>query len=546
MRQVNLYIFGLLIFCTSLQAQVDTTSLSTENVSVYKSYEAVIAQAQQKDVDFEISTSSKRDLNYSYQLNNPKEIDFEEAKVVINPLKHKGDQEVINDTKDGQVYGSYGNLSTIKAGLGYKYYIEDWFETGVNLHHFSANGASENALNVRNLQGDYYINYFLNPKTKVGIQAFGSYQKRSLDETLQTELDNFSLPFRKLGGSVNASHINFEKTGIAFRTRLTYDKLERLESNRKIDQHHETMLDWSTNVLKAIAPKVNFEVDIQLNQFGINTDQNKITDWSFYPRIQVNDDNIQVNGGIDFIQGTDVNILFPIVSIHVPSVFKDINVTLETEGAFNRYNMHWISENNPFLQAPILNDSLAGYTRSYKLSLSRDFGWFTPNLSIAVNDYENDVHYIQNEAVENIYARFELAAYDRTELEINPSININRNNLGFETGLVYRRFFNTSEVVPFYRPEVSIYLNATQELIDNKLSLKQMIIYNGSQNALNERGLVNIINPYWDVALRLDYKVNSSWSVFAEGTNLINQDIEVYQNVQNYGRQFWGGLAFRF
>lgn len=544
MRYLILSITFILVSHISTAQLRDTSDLQADNVHVYKSYEAIVAQAKKKTINIDPTTTPKRDLNYSYNLKNKKDVDFERSSPMVQPLSYEIDGQIVKDVKDATAYLAYGNYNTVRAGAAYKYYIEDWMEAGFKVDHHSTHKNLAPLNNLNSTVGQLYLSYFLSPRTKLGLEGIGTRRKRSLDAPLQDSTITFELPYSSLGAALNLSHTSFEKLGVSARTRISYDKLKHTDINQ--NAIYEKQFDINTNIIMSFGESVNLEVDLNYTTFNLGQETPlKTSDLVLRPRINYSNTNFNLEGGIELIKTTNPNFIFPIARLDLFAIVQGIDISVFTDSEYYRTSMHYMSSMNPYMHVGSL-DSEASYRRSYNLQIAKDFGQLTPSLTVSYNDYINDVFFTNRQLIsDHTIRQFNVETYDRKEINIHPEVSYNQEFFQLNLGLDYKHFLSDSIDVQ-YVPSLSVNFSASEKLFDNKLSLTQLVQYSGTRQARGADSELTTLNTFLDFGLRAEYRVSDTFSVFGEGFNLLDSETQVWNGVANYGRNFWGGLKVRF
>jgi len=556
MKNILSFIIISLFACQLLAQVTDTTALESENVAVYKSYEAAVAQATQKSIDIVTPVHQIIKKNYSYKLNNKKSIDFERSNPVIRPLAYDNEGSTITDLKDATIYGAYGNLRTIKAGGAYQYYIEDWLDAGIKIDHFSNKAqtyVNKQIPSLMNTQGKIYASYFLSPKTKVGVEGNGRWNNRATQFLPTSELDttNYNLPTNQIGAAVNFSHTSFETSGFAIRSRFAYDRMRRtLEYDNLYLNENKMSLD--NNIYKKLGESMAAEVDVKYRNYistvEANSNNNSVTNYDLIvrPRISYTSVNYTLSTGVEMIRTSGDNYLFPIANIKIPSIIAEIDLSIYTDTDYNRYSLHSLVEDNPFA---ILNtnETNAMYRRSINLQLDRSIiGAWNASIRFSYNDYQNDIQYINNGNPMAITpTTFDYTFIDRKEVSITPTVGIVDDLIDLNLSMTYNHFLGDNKDDLLYTPRINVDLSATEKLLNNKLFLSQSISYNSSFNGQYEIGDIIGKSGFADISGKIEFKVSRTFSVFVEGVNLLDSNYEQWHNVYNNGRQFWGGVKLR-
>ncbi len=542
--RIYITIIALLLSQSLIAQTTDTTSLTTENVKVIKNYEANIATAIQQEIQVDYKPQKTTTQNYRYTTDSEINLEYEPIDPNIRPKVYKSDEHVDRDIKDATVYGAYGIMNTIKAGGAYHYYIEDWIEAGVRVDHFSTR-SPEQIYNRANTYGQVYLSYYLSPRTKIGIEGNGDNLGREIDMAITDRYGK--IKYQRLGGALNFSHNSFEKSGFAFRSKLSMDRLQNNYSNA-ITNPSENQLDLKSNLLKKINDNSNVEVDFgYYNSSQANlVDNQSITDVTVRPRVSYKKSNLKIGIGAEYIGVGEDKFMFPLVDIQINQLFNNLGIRLYTESVYSRTNMHQIYQQNPYY---IINETevLPSYQRSYNLSIMYPYKNWTPSITVSYNDYDNDVFYLNTSVFTyDTESMFMVHTLDRKEISITPSFTYQSESFGIDWRLDYRHFLDDQGDNLIYRPKLSSDLKMHQYVFDDKLRLTQMLSFVGERFSQSEDSLERRLEPFVDFGFKVDYMASDFFSVFAEGVNLLDQDYQYYYNIENLGRQVWGGITLRF
>ena len=538
--RTTLLLFISFIAVQSFGQQQDSTTISSENVEVVKNYEAIIATAVKKDIPINYEPNRPAKKNYTYRTDKNVDLDIETIEPSIRPKIYDEEKSDMSDIKDGTVYGAYGNMNTINAGGAFHYYIEDWMEAGFAVDHLSTRSPN-NVYNRANTTGSLYASYYLSPKNKIGIEGFGDNIGREINMDIAESYSK--IKYQKTGGAINLSHNSFETSGFAFRGRLSYDRLNN-SNTEMTDDADEKLLSAQSNIIKKISDDLNFEVDFNWNNYSqINLD--KRSDLILRPRLQLRKGKIVAKGGIEYIKTETESFLFPIVDVQWNQLYKNFGLRLYTSSDFHRTSMHHIYTQNPYYMIGSV-DVLPSYRRSYNLEINYVYKKLTPKLRVSYNDYLNDIFYL-NTSMENYSTEsmFMIKTADRKEISLSPMIEFRTSDVEIASSFRYNFFIDQSTEDVIYRPRMSADLNFSAYVWNDKLKITQLTSFVGERFAQDENGVSQELKPFVDLGLRLEYDMSKTFSIYAEGVNLINQDYQFYYNIENIGRQFWGGVRVR-
>lgn len=541
--------FSLNVIC----AQIDSTSLESETVSVVKSYEAQIQKAQQRKIDVKVPKKRKVKTSYTYRLNNKTDIDFDREEPVISPYTFSDDKAAITDRKDGLIYGAYGNNRTIKLGGAYQYYIEDWLETGVQLDHHSnrtVRNITQYSPSTNITKGRLYGSYFLNQRTKVGLEGHGAFEQREafLIPNINSNELILNLPTNTFGGTVNLSHTSFENLGIVIRSKFGFDRIQQTIDREDPLTTNENLISAENNILKRINNNISIESDVNYRRITLSTSQAKLTssDLILRPQVRYKSNLLSTKIGIEYIKGDDDNFIFPIIDVNLGKIYKDIDIRFYTDSEYDRSDMKYLNSNNPFITYN-LNSIRPVYAQNYNLNISRKISFLEPSLEFTYSRFINEVQFINlTDANTLMSSLFEIDFIDRSELSLTPRIVIGNEILNLDLNMTYHHFLDMKNVEVLYRPQYELELTASEKVLNEKLSLSQSIHYSAKRFGRNSDGLNSELDPILDISFTLDYHLSDTFTVFGEAYNLLDSSYEIWNGIDNYGRQFWGGLRFKF
>jgi hypothetical protein len=549
----NLYtavIFSLIT--TNIFSQVDTTKLQSESVQVFKSYQANINTSQRKTIHIKAPKVNKISPTYSYNLSNNVAVDFERAEPSIRPLNFNEDRNVL-DQKNGMIYGAYGNLKTIKAGGNYHYFIEDWLEAGVQVDHHSNSSivtAQQFSPDLNSTSGKLYGSYFINDRTKLGVEGHASINNRSS----MIYYDNFEsididYPLRNIGGVINLSHNSFEKNGFSVKSKLSADRfrqvIDTINSNVS-----ESNIAFDNNIYKKLTSNFSAEVDVNFQSIKIDNDvESKSNDLILRPRLRYKSDLFSLVGGVEYLKGTNISFVFPIIDFRIENIIEEVDFRLFTQSNFMRNSLSNLTSQNPYFIGNNLDSLSSSYIQSYSLEVSRDINDWTTGISLGYFNINNDVQFINLRNENALRSPIFTADYiSRNEIAVTPRIEYNSELVDLDLFFTYHHFLDEAinEGSILYRPKYEIGISSKQKLFDNKLIISQTFVYSDVRFGRDTEGFTAKLDPILDLAVTVDYKLTSSFTVFGEVYNLLDTEYRVWNSIDNYGRHLWGGIRFKF
>lgn len=522
--------------------QADSLTIATEQVEVVKRYEAAILQARKKKISYQAKEKQSSPINYNYNVTTEKVIDFDRPDPEIRALSYKGDPAQKEDLKDGYVYGGYGNYKTISAGAAYHYYIEDWLETGFKMDHFSSRDSIVETISPDPLKKyattdiDAYLGYYLGKQTKLTLQGNSNFSNRTV------YFDNpINVPLNQWGTDIELSHNIFEDKGFALRVGGSYLRTTSdlfLEANQA-----ENRYGGRLNILKSLSDNLSVEIPFSYHRY-VSNNYASVSDLEVEPTLRLQGQNYGLRAGLQYITGDDVSLIFAVINLKLESVFAGIDLTLSTESDYNRNSLSFLSEVHPYHNFTLDNYS-PSYNKTYALGLDYRLNDLEFSLGFSYNEYENEAN----------FQDFLLPVMNyihRDAFVINPNISYAPSEtIGVGLDFEYH-FFLTDSLNLYYKPQAKLDLHSKQTLFDSKLELVQKISYVGARDVgrrIESSAGVSFMESelpgFWDVSLKLNYRLSPSFDLFAKGTNLLGQDYVIWNPIYAHKQQVWAGIKFR-
>jgi hypothetical protein len=532
-------LISLISLCSADAYAQDTTKIATKKVEVVKNYEAIIQQASRKVIPVSLEEKEPVTIEYNYKMNSKARLDFERPAAIVRPISYKTEQKKDEDIKDGSIYGGYGNYQSLNLGAAYHYYIEDWIDAGFKVDHFSAEDSSLPFQKYNDTDANAYASYYLTKNTKAGIDVnYGQFSHFTPFTTAEDSLIATEQSFNNLGGALSLSSYIFEKAGISFRSRLSYDIL-----NQEQDDTRENMLEADLNFLKKISDNISLELPLKYNNYSFKNDTlASITarDIVLRPQLRIVQQYFNAHAGIEFINADSINYIFPIIDINIEDVYEGIDIHLYTSSNYRRNTMHYLSSVNPYYRTDRTTLDL-NYLRSYNLAVERDYLNWTFKLRASYNNYVgDDIHFDRSDTNRAI-----VSGLDRNEWQAAPSIRYSDDIIDMEFSYTRNFFLGNNKNILYYRPESVLALNLTEVLLGDKLSLTQNINYLSSRKHAHPSDEDNLLDAFVELNLGLELEISESIGVYARATNVLGSEYALWFNHPVFERQIWGGLRLK-
>jgi len=359
------------------------------------------------------------------------------------------------------------------------------------------------------------------------------------------EIDStWSLPINKYGVNLGLSHNVFEDKGFVIRANGGYDYAIHKEDSDLNNKIYGAEL----NVFKSLNENLSIELPLSYKRttasnIARDSLSQTVGDIVLEPNFRLRSENYTLKGGVQYISGDSASFIFPIIDLSLPSVIAGIDLRLFTASTYLRNSLYNISEINPYVYAPSLDNS-PSYERAYNLEASYAYLGFDFTLGFAYSQYKNSLNFFR--AIE----RRTVADYvDRDEFSLLPRITHKYKDF-VTTGLSARYNFFLTDLgdTPLnLQPKFSLTLDSEQLLLDNKLVLEQALVYN------HNRKVASILEPwnfletdgFVDLSMKASYRVSKTIDLFIKGTNLLGTDYYVWNDQNVFQQQLWGGVKVR-
>lgn len=538
MRTIQLLTF--LVLASSLSTAQDTiVNLPSDQVEVVKNYEAIILQAIKKDIPVQQRDVEHQPISFFYTKKTPKLIEFDRPDPQIQALSYNVQNKRTTDIKDGNFYGSYGNLNTIAAGGAYHYYIEDWIEAGFKADHFSANDKSLDFQKLSTTNADIYAGYYFTPRTKLKLGGHASFDRHRTDgpdiiDSLFTEQK-----FDKFGGNLAFSHTSFEALGVVFRSYVSFDNLKQID-----DEVDQNTLSATASLLKTINNNLSIEIPFEYRRLNFTADvfEANVNDIQIKPRIRVKNEKYNGHLGIHYINGSNFSSILPNAQISIPELFAEIDLFLLVLSEFQRNELEALSDLNPYyhtLSTPLTPNLV----KKYGLKFRRNFDKATITFKSALIHQDSMVNFHFVESSKRFQA--DHINLKTIQFDLGLAYQINSNNK-VQVNVIRRNFLD--EVIPYYLANWELEFSIQNATSDNKLITELGFNYLGKRQFSESEvtGFEGLsLKAFGDLWADIEYKLNPSIGLFAKASNILNTDgAAIWLGHPVLGPQVWGGLRF--
>lgn len=521
----------------------DSIPLPTQNIKVVKQFQPRATEAKAIEIfPKQIKAATLPDLNISYDI-PAKEFSIEYPDPVIKPLVFEESLE-LDDKKDGYVKLGYGNLNSPFVESQFHYDIQDWFQTGFNIKHFSARDENPDIFRAYSrTDAEVYASYYLTDQTKATVDVFYENQDRTLccsevrafDELPSTMLDRYGLGLR-------IDHNSFSVKGLSSKHNLEVSRV-----NSRLNEESEYKFSYSSTSNKTINKKLLFNLPIGLDYFTSDEWNDNPYQFTTRPNVFYKHKNLSIRGGA-FLASNDSLYVRP----HLEASYQFAKYNIEAKASYvansSTNSLHKLYGGMPFYQNA--QDSLIGFEKNEKISLGALYK--TKKSSIYLGGFYANFsdHPLFLLVSPNLHQKA-LADWDGFGLELKGhyalpkilTVHIDLSLNGYDW-----MFELDSFIGPTYIPPFEIDIKLVQEPFKG-LSIYQRLEFQNETAAvivLDSGALVGSIPSFIDLSAGVEYLFKKKVGLYFEAGNLLNKSYQRYLFDNSFGINFQGGIQFLF
>lgn len=521
----------------------DSIPLPTQNVKVVKQFQPKAADAKAIEIfPKDIKTTTLPALTMQYDIPTI-EFDIDYPDPVIKPLVYE-EEENFEDNKDGYAQLGYGNLASPFIESQFHYDIQDWFQTGFNVKHFSAKDETSEIFRAYSRSdAEVYASYYLTDQTKATVDVFYENQDRSLCCSGIKEFENLpSTMLDNYGVGLRIDHNSFSVKGFSTKHNIDVSRV-----NSRLNEESEYKYAYSSTSNKTISKKLLFNLPLTFNHFTSEEWVNNPNQFTARPNVYYKDKKLSIRGGA-FVATTDSLYIRP--HVEASYQFTDYNIEAKVSYVANSSvnSLHHLYEQMPFFHNA--QDTLVSYARQEKISLGALYKTKKSSLYLGgfYANFNDQALFVYQES--NLHERT-LGNWDGFGLELNGHYALPKILTVFiemELNGYDWMFTADSEINPTYIPPFSVNLKLVQEPIKG-LNIYQRMEYQNETSALFVQDgnlFVGSIPSFVDISAGLEYLFKNKVGLYIEAGNLLNNSYQRYIFDNSFGMNFHGGLKFLF
>ncbi len=558
----------LLVSFFTLFAHAQDDDLGTEVINVVRPYTPSVSDAFKIEETPSLTdsvTTQKKQVDYSI-FSVPVASTFTPA---------KGKATTVERKRPEKIFGNYATLGlgNYSSALG-EFYSNFEISREDNVDFFFKHNSSQGGIEDVVLDDKFY-----NSSLDVNYTSRQRDMSYNLGLGLLHQLYNWyglAPEYMAFAELADETGVNHSYIGVAAKGNLTFDDMIFSEGDVMVRYFGDS---YSSSEINAqVQPKFTFDLGGQ--DVGLNFDVNYLNgsfDRTYFdpnigiqhsylnsgahPYVRFQNDDFSINLGAKVVYGMDMEnsesdfFIYPKVEASLKLVDEFVTLYAGVDGDLIQNTYYDFTQENPFL-SPTL--TIAPTDKQYE-GFGGIKGKFTNTISYNLKgSYKNEIAkplFVSNPLV-NISLEPSPEGYqfgnsfgveydDVTTLEVFGEIQAEI-TANVTLGLNASYFNYTTDVLPeaFNLPELkaSAFLNAA---FSDKVFGGFSLFYVGERKDLFDSN-VRTLDGYLDANIHLGYNINSQFTIFAKGSNLLGETYEKWLNTPVLGIQVLAGATYKF
>lgn len=439
--------------------------------------------------------------------------------------------------------------------------IADNTQLGVGVKHFSS------WTDVKNYAPSSFMN------NKFDINMINDFGNHDLKTTIDYQYDLYHYYGFKpdLFPELNFSKSDIAQTyqSVGFETQLTSSKTDLryiqhqvgLKYNYLFDKHqskeHEVNLDVR---LASVFDWFDFGgsqtigLDVSGNYYR-NSDSIRNSNCALIgalPYLKLQGDFYQLKLGVQFSYKTDDDPkfwLYPVINGSLFVFDKKLEFYAGIEGGMKRITYSSLIDDNPFISSAILplefQNTVFGFEGGVRTSAIKNVDL---HFGVRYDDNKLMPYFVTDSSLllENQF----VVIYDDTK-EFHFLFDFiwrATQKYGVEAAFRYNQYITDQQTKAWNKPNYELKLDVYYKPV-SKIKLDLMLLSYGKRFAptyIQNQETIHTISPFYDLQFGVEYEINDNFSVFLQGTNLLNDKYELFYNYPVQGIQVFGGMKVRF
>lgn len=520
-------------------------TLPSENVTVLKSFEAQLLDAERVDISPELPRPDTTRSLQTYRLPF-REIDIDYPPPSIRPYGMKRDK--LADAYKGILRAGGGFPNALYGDGAYRYLFENSLDLGLRIQHHSANFKKNPNQRFSNtsagVDGAYYA------KQGFAINAGLGYEQENLffygynfDETFNDTVLTDDVRQRFSTIRFNGGIFNGERTqgDLNYKANLDAYFLNDFYASK------EQGFDLQFGGTKWFAEKHSLDILLRTDlTFFQDTADQTLHNFFLIPAFTFHGDAFKIRLGVNVANHNDEFSFFPDVLASLNILGNQLAAFAGADGTLQKNSFMSLTTYNPFLiSRPILENT---NVRHYFGGVKGDLKFIQYSGQVGYKQTQNlALFLIQDNPLIVSHRRFDVV-YDTVSIvNIQGSVVVNLVK-GLEiAGTVNQNIYTTTvQEKPWHLPALTVNASAQYTALEGKLTVRGEIFLENGVPFINPQGDADNLNTLFDVSLGAEYFFSKNIGIWAKINNLANNERQRWQYYPTYGINAMAGVSARF
>ncbi len=456
--------------------------------------------------------------------------------IAIKPIAY--DYQQNTSQHHGFVKVDKGSLNPIHAQGAYTY-------TAANYFNLTAAGAYDNRrdnsvedMYVNQISGSLSMDYYLNKETKTDISisydesSFGLYSELGERNGAEAAYNNISIGLGLQTFRTTPNHWNF---------RGHFDFDNWTSSTDQID-------DRSFHTIGQATYMIDDTWDVSFTpEYKVLTSEALGSGSTLHGALQIGYDieKFYIKGGARIDRIGDRTVVWPDLDMRWNSGAA-VDIYLRSETTTEIWGGSFLSSVNPYstFSGGIASERNISLDRSLEAAIKSDLPKdILLTFSVGFSDAQDQPNFVVNDLDQR---RFDINTIDYQKLHLTVDLTKSLWDRVLETGLRVRyNRYDVREGTLFNRPIFSAQPRIQSYFLDNKLTMNIAGLFNSPITHGLSQGIE--VNTGWRAQLSagIGYKVLDRLSIQVDLDNILDDDFEVWQGYDVFGRNISGGVIVK-
>jgi len=456
--------------------------------------------------------------------------------ILIRPIAYQSNSDT--DQHRGFVKLDKGTLNPLYAQGGYTYSAANYFNLTATGGYDNRRDNTVEDKHIRQIAGSVGMDYYLNKETKTDITI--AYNKHTLG--LYSELDDrrgSEVAYDNIGIGLGVQTFRTTPNHWNFRGHFDFDRWSN--TTDEIDDRSFHTIGQTSYMINDIWD-VTFTPEYKTLASDALGSANTLRG---VLQIGYDIERFYAKGGISVDRIGARTVLWPDLDLRWNSG-SAVDIYLRSQTTSDIWGGSFLSTTNPYTSYADLSpeERNISFDRSLEAAVKADLPRdIFVTFSVSFSDADDQANFIANSLDPR---RFDIETIDYQRLYLTVDVTKTLWSRAVETGLRLRyNRYDVQEGTLFNRPLFSLQPRIQSSLLNDKLSINIEGLFNSPMTYNITQGIE--INSDWRAQLSagLSYKVFDRLSVQFDFDNILDDEFEVWQGYDVFGRNISGGVIVK-